>query len=135
MSEFEIMGLALSTVLSIIAFAFAKRCRACGNLKFGLYHVRGFDLKLAKAYRVCPKCGDRLEAGIIADDGIVFWKTGETGEINNKTSNTTRRCILCWRNSYTISLNPSCISEDTNEYASTSLTTTEFCKFVSYYES
>lgn len=83
MSEFEIMGLALSTVLSIIAFAFAKRCRACGNLKFGLYYVRGFDLKLAKAYRVCPKCGDRLEAGIIADDGIVFWKTGETGEINS----------------------------------------------------
>jgi len=42
-SEFEIMGLALSTVLSIIAFAFAKRCRACGNLKFGLSYVRGFD--------------------------------------------------------------------------------------------
>jgi predicted nucleic-acid-binding Zn-ribbon protein len=82
-SEFEIMGWALSAVLSIIAFAFAKRCRACGYLKFGLYHVRGFDLELAKAYRVCPKCGGRVEAGIIADDGIVFWNTGETGDINS----------------------------------------------------
>jgi uncharacterized radical SAM superfamily Fe-S cluster-containing enzyme len=39
---------------------------------------------MAKAYRVCPKCGDRVEAGIIADDGIVFWNTGETGEINSE---------------------------------------------------
>ena len=84
MSEFEIMGWALSAVLSIIAFAFAKRCRACGYLKFSFYHVRGFDLKMAKTYRVCPKCGDRVEAGIIADDGIVFWNTGETGEINSE---------------------------------------------------